>query len=172
MGEQGRVEWGWESNRPPTLTSEQTAMLDTTIAEVRASPLSCEVKPTGGRSAVWRYLEAAQWRIEPVRGKRVSDFFLDTCTWRKAEGVDGILDTSGSFADEAASGKMFVTGTSLAGQPLIWVYPFRENNAADPEANIKLLIYTMVRLEDTNTCLPSIQILLPIGGTSTTSRHS
>lgn len=93
---------------------------------------------------MWRYLEGAQWRVEPVRGKRVSAFFLETLEWRKEQGVDDILDRAESFASEASSGKLFVRGTCLEGRPLIWVHLGRENNAMDPEANVRFLLYTVV----------------------------
>ncbi|CAM9375536.1 unnamed protein product, partial [Hapterophycus canaliculatus] len=68
---------------------------------------------------LWRYLEGAQWRLEPVRGKRVSDFFLETLEWRKENQVDSVFDRARSFETEAASGKLFVRGFSLLGRPLI-----------------------------------------------------
>lgn len=137
--------WGWECDdaEAPSLTAEQSAMLDQTVDEVRDSPLCVRIEK-GGRSAVWRYLEGAQWRIEPVRGKRVSAFFLETREWRTEQGVEDILDRAQSFAGEAASGKLFVRGTCLKGRPLIWVHLGRENNVLDPEANIRFLLYTVV----------------------------
>lgn len=135
--------WGWEGEAP-SLSPEQTALLDSTIAEVRQNPLCSGVDAAGGRSAVWRYLEGAQWRAEPTRGKRVSDYFVETLEWRAQGEVDTILGRGHTFEDEAASGKLFVRGSSLLGRPLIWLHAGRENNALDPEANIRLLVYTVV----------------------------
>lgn len=136
-------QWGWEGE-PPSLTTNQSALLEETIEEVRASPLCSSVKINAGKSAVWRYLVAAQWRLEPVAGKRVSDFFIDTLKWRIDEGVDRILEQAQTFGTEASSGKLFVRGTCLTKRPLIWVHLGRENNALDPEANVRFLIYTVV----------------------------
>lgn len=120
-------------------------MLETTIAEVQASPLCSDAAVAkGGRMAVWRYLEGARWRLEPVRGKRVSDFFLETLLWRKDGDVDTVLDRAHTFVDEASSGKLFVRGTSLLGRPLIWVRAGWEDSASDPEASIRFLVYTVV----------------------------
>eukprot|EP00904_Undaria_pinnatifida_P009720 jgi/Undpi1/5879/HiC_scaffold_2.g01153.m1 len=130
----GNERWGWEGE-PPTLTEKQSALLEATIDEVRASPLSSSVKVDGARSAVWRYLVAAQWRLEQAGGKRVSDFFVDTLKWRQEEGVDGILAQAQTFGSEASSGKLFVHGTCVMKRPLIWFHLGRENNALDPEAN-------------------------------------
>ena len=138
--------WGWEGEAP-VLSPEQTAMLDATIAEVKASPLCSDAVAQGGRSAVWRYLEGAQWRAEPARGKSVSDFFVETLAWRAEGGVDTVLERGHAFEAEAASGKLFVRGSSLLGRPLIWLHAGRENNALDPEANIRFLVYTVVRWE-------------------------
>lgn len=139
----GNERWGWEGE-PPTLTEKQSALLEATIDEVRASPLSSSVKVDGARSAVWRYLVAAQWRLEQAGGKRVSDFFVDTLKWRQEEGVDGILAQAQTFGSEASSGKLFVHGTCVMKRPLIWFHLGRENNALDPEANVRFLIYTVV----------------------------
>lgn len=139
--------WGWEGEAPGVLSPEQTALLDSTIAEVRASPLCSDAVAQGGRSAVWRYLEGAQWRAEPTRGKRVSDYFIETLAWRAEGGVDTVLQRGPAFEAEAASGKLFVRGSSLLGRPLIWLHAGRENNALDPEANIRFLIYTVVSFE-------------------------
>lgn len=135
--------WGWESETP-SLTAEQSAMLDITIDEVRSSPLFSNVSIKAGRSAVWRYMEGAQWRLEPVGGKRVSEFVLETLRWRKQEGVDNVLDRAHSFSTEAASGKLFVRGACQLNRPLIWLHLGRENNVLDPEANVRFLIYTVV----------------------------
>lgn len=143
----GGAGWGWEAQPPPSLSDEQLGMLELTMDEVRDSPLSRDVDPKGGRSAIWRYLEAAQWRLEPARNKRVSEFFLDTLQWRQEEQVGDILLTPGAFLSEADSGKLFVRGRCLLGRPLIWVHLGRENNALDPEANVRFLIYTLVRRE-------------------------
>lgn len=140
-------DWEWERGYycPPDLTHEQEAMLTVAIREVQeASPLSSDIK--GGRSWVWRYMEGAQWRQEPVRGKRVSSFFVDTLEWRQRGNVDSVLDRALSFVDEAGSGKFFVRGRCRLGRPLIWVHLGRENNASDPQANISYLIYTVVSL--------------------------
>lgn len=139
----GMEPWGWERG-PPSLSAEQTAMLDSTIAEVRAHPLCSDAVAQGGRSAVWRYLEGAQWREEPTRGKRVSDYFIETLEWRAKGNIDSVLERGKLFEAEAASGKLFVKGHSLLGRPLIWLHAGRENNALDPEANIRFLIYTVV----------------------------
>ena len=139
----GNERWGWEGE-PPTLTEKQSALLEATIDEVRASPLSSSVKVDEARSAVWRYLVAAQWRLEQAGGKRVSDFFVDTLKWRQEEGVDGILAQAQTFGSEASSGKLFVHGTCVMKRPLIWFHLGRENNALDPEANVRFLIYTVV----------------------------
>jgi len=120
------------------------ALLDKTIEEVRNSPLCSDAVGRGGRSAVLRYLEAAQWKAEPTKGKRVSDYFIDTLRWRSELNVDTILERASTFEYEAASGKLFVRGSSLLGRPLIWLHVGRENNGADPEANIQFLIYTVV----------------------------
>eukprot|EP00903_Cladosiphon_okamuranus_P007085 g6885.t1 len=138
--------WGWEGEAP-VLSPEQTALLDSTVAEVRASPACSNAAAVvqGGRSAVWRYLEGAQWREEPSRGKRVSDYFIDTLKWRAEGDVDTVLERGLTFESEAASGKLFVRGYSLLGRPLIWLHVGRENNALDPEANIRFLIYTVER---------------------------
>eukprot|EP00752_Nemacystus_decipiens_P011132 g9892.t1 len=136
--------WGWDGEAP-VLSPEQTALLDSTIAEVRASPLCTDAVARGGRSAVWRYLEGAQWREEPTRGKRVSEYFVETLAWRAEAGVDTVLDRGLTFEEEAASGKLFVRGSCLQGRPLIWLHAGRENNALDPEANIRFLIYTVER---------------------------
>lgn len=135
--------WGWEGQEP-ALAPDQTALLDLTIAEVRASPLCTDAVTRGGRSAVWRYLEAAQWREEPTRGKRVSEYFVETLEWRAEGKVDTVLKRAHTFEGEAASGKLFVRGSSLLGRPLIWVHAGRENNGLDPEANVRFLIYTVV----------------------------
>lgn len=136
--------WKWEPGYyHPRLTDEQEAMLDATIKEVQQeSTLSLDVQ--GGRSWVWRYMEGAQWRREPVRGKRVSSFFIDTLEWRQRENVDEVLDRAQDFAAEAASGKLFVRGQCLCGRSLIWVHLGRENNAVDPEENVRYLVYTLV----------------------------
>lgn len=139
--------WSWEGETPPpSLTPEQASMVETTIAEVKASPLypDTAVVANGGRTAVWRYLEGAQWRFEPVRGKRVSDFFLETLVWRQDGKVDTVLDRAHTFVDEASFGKLFVRGTSLLGRPLIWVHAGWEDSASDPEASIRFLVYTVV----------------------------
>lgn len=151
-------QWGWEGE-PPSLTAKQSAMLETTIDEVRASPLCSSAKIIAGRSAVWRYLVAAQWRLEPVGGRRVSDFFIDTLKWRLDEGVDDILEQAKTFRTEAASGKLFVRGTCLTKRPLIWVHLGRENNALDPEANVRFLIYTVVR-EKASYLVPGTRYLI------------
>lgn len=137
--------WGWEGEAP-VLSPDQTALLDSTIAEVRASPAcsGAALVAQGGRSAVWRYLEGAQWREEPTGGTRVSDYFIETLKWRAEGHVDTILDRGVTFEAEAASGKLFVRGSSLLGRPLIWLHAGRENNALEPEANIRFLIYTVV----------------------------
>ena len=150
-------EWGWEGE-PPSLTQKQSAMLEATIDEVQASPLCSSVKIDAARSAVWRYLVAAQWRLEPVAGRRVSDFFIDTLKWRIDEGVDDILARAQTFRTEATSGKLFVRGTCLRKRPLIWVHLGRENNALDPEANVSFLIYTVVR--ECMVCSTRSQILV------------
>lgn len=138
-------EWGWEGE-PPSLTAEQSAMLDVVIGEVRTSPLfSGGVDANTGKSAVWRYLEGAQWNVEPARGKRVSAFFLDTLQWRRDEDVDGLLARALSFESEATSGKLFVRGSCHLNRPLIWLHLGRENNALDPDANVRFLVYTLVR---------------------------
>ncbi|CBN75827.1 conserved unknown protein [Ectocarpus siliculosus] len=139
--------WSWEcESPPPSLTPEQASMLETTIAEVQASPLcSGAAVANGGRTAVWRYLEGAQWRLEPVRGKRVSEFFLETLAWRQDGGVDTVLDRAHTFVDEASSGKLFVRGTSLLGRPLIWVHAGWEDGASGPEASLRFLVYTVER---------------------------
>ncbi|CAM9517880.1 unnamed protein product [Scytosiphon promiscuus] len=139
-------EWTWEDpETKPTLTVLQEDMLEQTISEARASPLCSDAVAKGGKTVLWRYLEGAQWRLEPVRGKRVSDFFLETLEWRKEKQVDSVLDRALSFKTEAASGKLFVRGTSLLGRPLIWVHAGRESDVDDPEANVQFLIYTVER---------------------------
>lgn len=138
------AEWGWEKEEP-SLTEEQSEMLDITVGEIMASPLSAGVKPAEGMSAVWRYMEGAQWRLEPVRGRRVSSYFLETLEWRKHKMVDSVLDRAESFKREAATGKLFVRGTCLLGRPLIWVHLGRDKGKLDPEADVRFLIYTLVR---------------------------
>lgn len=137
--------WGWEGEAP-SLSAEQTALLDLTLAEVRANPLCSDAVAVaqGGRSAVWRYLEAAQWREEPTRGKRVSAYFIETLEWRAAGDVDTLLERGLTFEAEAASGKLFVRGSSLLGRPLIWLHAGREISGLEPEANIRFLVYTVV----------------------------
>lgn len=138
--------WQWESADPPSvLTEEQNHMLDVAIEEVRKSPLSSTITH-GGRSAIWRYLHAARWRSE-ISGKRVSTYFLETLEWRKLLGIDGVLEDgqAASLLAEAATGKLFVRGTCLLHRPLIWFHLGRENNALDPESNVRFLIYTVVR---------------------------
>lgn len=139
------AEWGWEGGEEPSLNEEQSEMLDITVGEIMASPLSAGVKPDEGKSAVWRYMEGAQWRLEPVRGRRVSSYFLETLEWRKQENVDSVLDRADSFKREAATGKLFVRGTCLLGRPLIWVHLGRDDGKLDPEADVRFLIYTVVR---------------------------
>lgn len=141
--------WEWDScYYIPRLTEDQEALLDITIAEIQQQQPTCSsVSIKEGRSAAWRYMEGAQWRLEPVRGKRVSTFFLETLKWREREDVDSVLDVRRAhemFAGEAATGKLFVRGSCLHGRPLIWVHLGRENNALDPEANVKFLVYTVV----------------------------
>lgn len=147
--QQQQQPWTWEGGQPSAeLTPEQMEMLELTIDEVRDSPLcASDAIAEGGRSAIWRYLEGASWRLEPAaRGKRVSDFFLETLQWRKDGDVDTILDRAHSFEAEAASGKLFVRGCSLLGRPLIWVHAGREScDEPDPEADVQFLIYTVVR---------------------------
>ena len=138
------TEWVWEAD-PPSLTAEQSEMLDITIREVLASPLSAGVDPKGAKFEVWRYMEAAQWRLEPARGKRVSSFFLETLEWRKKERVDSVMDRADSFKREATTGKLFVRGTCYLGRPLIWAHLGRDGDDLDPEADVRFLIYTVVR---------------------------
>lgn len=141
----GNYAWQWESSDHPLLTAEQETMLDVTIDEVRRSPLSSAVTK-GGRSAVWRYLVAAQWQLEPTQGRRVSWYFVDTLEWRKSQSVDTILDAAQRYAF-LPEAKLFVRGKCLRNRPLIWLHLGRENNSADPESNIRFLIYTVVSFE-------------------------
>lgn len=140
-------DWPWDPTYyRPEVNEDQEALLTEAIKEIQEiSPLSTGVK--GGRSWVWRYLEGTQWLQEPVRGKRVSSFFVDTLEWRERENVDNILERPSDFIDEAASGKLFVGGKCLQGRPLIWAHLGRENNVLDPEANVRYLIYTVVSRE-------------------------
>lgn len=146
--------WQWEiPNHPPAmLTADEEAILDATIEEVQRSPASCAVAH-GGRTAVWRYLEAARWQPE-VSGKPVSTYFLETLEWRESLGVDSILDcdenTINSLLPETRSGGMFVRGTCLLGRSLIWIHLGRKR-VEEPESNLRFLIYTVVSIQSATT---------------------
>lgn len=153
--------WQWESPDPPAeLTEEQNQMLDVVIEEVRRSPLSSAVTH-GGRSAIWRYLNAARWGTE-LSGKRVSSYFLETLEWRKLLAIDRVLEDkehAASLLKEAATGKLFVRGTCLFHRPLIWLHLGRENNALDPVSNVRLLVYTVVRTHSTEPSTDSYSVI-------------
>lgn len=104
----------------------------------KAGPLTDSERQWLTRECLLRYLRAVKWKKEDAE-KRI----IDTLTWRREYGVEGL--TPDHISPENETGKQIILGFDKQGRPCQYLNPGRQNTDVSPR-QVQHLVFMVERV--------------------------